>query len=92
MIKKFYVDINHLNEYASFLGKCMTEVNRNEVLISRANNRYQSLLRDNISEQVEARIKTLKKIFDNFSIEIDKMSKNVKKDFELYQAYLKGLK
>lgn len=70
----------------------MNEVNKQVVLISKANNQYQCVIKDNISPQVDAHIKKLKKAFDNFSVELDDMSKQTKKDFELYQAYLKGLK
>ena len=92
MNKRFYVDIAELNSYSNFLRKCMNEVNKQVELISKANNQYQSVIKDNISTQVDLHIKKLKKVFDNFSIELDNMSKQTKKDFELYQAYLKGLK
>lgn len=92
MNKRFYVDIAELNSYSNFLRKCMNEVNKQTEIISKASNQYQSVVKDNISDQVNLHIKKLKKIFDNFSIELDNMSKQTKKDFELYQAYLKGLK
>lgn len=92
MIKKFYVDINELNSYANFLGKCMNDVNNQVLIISKANNQYQTLIKDNISTQVGSHIVKLKKVFDDFTIELNAMSKNVKKDYELYQAYSKNLK
>ena len=92
MIKEFYVDINELNSYANFLGKCMNDVNNQVLIISKANNQYQALIKDNISAQVSSHIVKLKKVFDDFTIKLNAMSKNVKKDYELYQAYSKNLK
>lgn len=92
MIKKFYVDINELYNYASFLNKNVAVINSNINLISKANNQYQTLMKDNISVQVDLHLKKIKKVFDNFSLELNKLSKELKEDHALYTAYNSKLK
>lgn len=92
MNRKFYVDINALNSYATFLKSCVTNINHQITLINRANVKYQESIKDDISKQVGVHIVKLKKVFDNFTFEVNEMSKQVKKDNELYSAYLKNLK
>lgn len=91
MIKKFYVDINELNVYSSFLKKSVFDIQQNVMYISKENKKYQLSMKDNITIQVDMRIKNLEKLFDNFSNEIDKLSKQIKKDYELYMAYNKKM-
>ena len=92
MIKRFYVDINALNEYSKFLNMSMSNANSHLIAISKAHNNLQAVMQDDITRQVSERIGKQKKIFANFTVEVDTMSKNVKQDFELYQAYSKKLK
>lgn len=91
MIKKFYVDINELNVYSSFLKKSVFDIQQNVMYISKENKKYQLSMKDNITIQVDMRIKNLEKLFNNFSNEIDKLSKQIKKDYELYMAYNKKM-
>ena len=92
MNKKFYVNIDALNSYSTFLKGCVTNMNGLVVKISNANVKYQSQMKDDISHNVSLHVAKLKKVFDNFTFEVNEMSKNVKKDFELYSEYLKKLK
>lgn len=84
---RFYIDINALDEYSKFLKKCMVDINTQVALVNKANAQYQSICHDDVSPQVDMHIKTLKKVFDKFSIEVDNMSKKVKKDYEKLNAF-----
>lgn len=92
MIKEFYVDIDELNVYASFLNKSVMEISNHIVLISKANAQYQTLIKDNISTQVDFHIRRIKKVFENFDNELNLLSKQVKEDYALYSAYNSALK
>ena len=91
MIKKFYVDINELDIYSKDLKKNVNEIQQSVSFISKENQKYQLSLQDNISTQVNMHIKNLEKIFNNFSNEIDSLSRQIKKDYELYMTYSKKI-
>ena len=89
MSSRFYINIDALNEYSKFLKKCIVDINKQVTDISKANNQYQMVCHDNVAPQVDLHIKKLKKVFDKFSLEIDKMSKNVQKDYEKFNRFNK---
>ena len=91
MIKKFYVDINELEIYSKDLKKNVSEIQQSVSFILKENQKYQLSLQDNISNQVNMHIKNLEKIFNNFSNEIDSLSRQIKKDYELYMTYSKKI-
>ena len=91
MIKKFYVDINELDIYSKDLKKNVNEIQQSVSFISKENQKFQLSLQDNISTQVNMHIKNLEKIFNNFSNEIDSLSRQIKKDYELYMTYSKKI-
>lgn len=92
MISKFYVDIDQLNVYSNFLKKSMVDINQQITLISRAQHRFESSFKSKLNKPIGDHIRKLKKIFDNFSIEIDSMAKKVKEDYEKYQRFNNSLK
>ena len=91
MIKKFYVDINELDIYSKDLKKNVNEIQQSVSFISKENQKYQLSLQNNISTQVNMHIKNLEKIFNNFSNEIDSLSRQIKKDYELSMTYSKKI-
>jgi len=92
MNKEFYVDIDALRDYSRFLKNSVLGIQKNVSFIVKENLKYQMQLRDNTSKEVDVHINQLKKIFDDFSNEIDAISKNVNKEYELYLAYTKKIK
>ena len=92
MIKKFYVDIDELYKYARFLSNSIATINKDIATFSRANLQYQSVLKDKVSVQVNVHVNQLKKIFANFSQELDRLTKKVKQDHALYMEYNSKLK
>lgn len=91
MIRRFYVDIDELYRYAQFLSNTINDVNKSILNISRANTQYQTSIQDNISPQVNLHIGKLKKVFNNFSNELNKLTKKVKEDHALFMAYNKKI-
>lgn len=92
MASKFYVDIDALNEYSNFLKKAVNELNINLDVLNRANRNLIVLHQDEVSRKVTSSIKNLNIIFKRFSVEVEKMSKKVNDDYELYVKYLKSFK
>lgn len=92
MASKFYVDIDALNEYSNFLKKAVNELNINLDILNRANRNLIVLHQDEVSRKVTSSIKNLNIIFKRFSVEVEKMSKKVNDDYELYVNYLKSFK
>ena len=92
MIPEFYVDIDALDAYAKYLNKSIDDMNNGLVKLNKANLKYQATLQDDISKGVALKIQHLKKILNNFSTELNKLTKKIKSDNAVYSAYLKELK
>ena len=87
MASKFYINIDALNDYAKCLKQHVANINKQVVDISKANSKYQATTQDKVSAQVDIHIKKLKKIFSKFSLEVDKMSKEVKANYIKLNAF-----
>lgn len=91
MIKKFYVDVKELDNYSRFLTKSINDINVRIDKVSRANNKYQSAIKDDIATAVDIRIKKMKRLFTNFELDVNELNKKIKEDYQTYLLYLKKI-
>lgn len=89
MANSFYVDINALEKYSAFLNSVVRKLNEDLDVLKKTTRQFRALQNDDVSENAEAAVNQLIKIFEKFNLEIEKMDKVVKEDYELYQRYLK---
>ena len=84
---KFVVDTVKFGEYSTFLKKTTMANTASVNKIGQNTKALRATLQDEVTAKVEKHILNLKKIFKKFDMEVDSLSKYMKKEQLLYERY-----